>query len=92
MSNGDRKTVLSSGLSWTAIGILAAFVVAVGAPVVGFGISISHDLGKISATLEQVADDLTDNKTDHTKFREAIVNLNSVTNDHERRLTVLEDK
>jgi len=83
MSNGDRKTVMSSGLSWTAIGIVLAVSLAVGAPVIGLGINISRELGQISTTLERVATDLTDNKSDHKEFRQRIL-------DHETRISVIE--
>jgi len=82
-----RRPIFSGGLSWAAIAIIVTVVLAVGVPVVGCTISINRELGKISTTLERVATDLVDNKSDHKEFRQAIVDL---TFSHDRRLSVLE--
>jgi len=82
-----RRPIFSGGLSWAAIAIIVTVVLAVGVPVVGCTISINRELGKISTTLERVATDLVDNKSDHKEFRQAIVDL---TASHDRRLSVLE--
>ena len=80
-----RKPFFSGGLSWAAIAILTSVVLSIGVPVIGLAMSINRELGRISTTLERVATDLTDNKSEHQEFREAIVG-------HDVRLTHLEQK